>query len=83
MDLGKRGGVLFWFTDALTPAQLIELAQRTEQLGYSGLWYPEALGYGQRIQAHCGAGAGHVCIQPLHPNGEPLPDFNALTVLAH
>ena len=43
MDLGKRG--VFCFTDALNPAQLIELAQRTEQLGYSALWYPEALGY--------------------------------------
>ena len=43
MDLGKLG--VFCFTDALTPAQLIELAQRTEQLGYAALWYPEALGY--------------------------------------
>jgi probable F420-dependent oxidoreductase len=43
MDLGQKG--VFWFTDALTPAQLIELAQRTEQLGYAALWYPEALGY--------------------------------------
>jgi alkanesulfonate monooxygenase SsuD/methylene tetrahydromethanopterin reductase-like flavin-dependent oxidoreductase (luciferase family) len=24
---------------------LIELAQRTEQLGYAALWYPEALSY--------------------------------------
>jgi probable F420-dependent oxidoreductase len=24
---------------------LVELAQRTEELGYTGLWYPEALGY--------------------------------------
>jgi probable F420-dependent oxidoreductase len=43
MDLGRLG--VFCFTDALTPAQLIELAQRTEQLGYAALWYPEALGY--------------------------------------
>ncbi len=43
MELGKKG--VFWFTDALNPAQLIELAQRTEQQGYSALWYPEALGY--------------------------------------
>jgi probable F420-dependent oxidoreductase len=43
MDLGQKG--VFCFTDALNPAQLIELAQRTEQLGYSALWYPEALGY--------------------------------------
>ena len=43
MDLGQKG--VFCFTDALNPAQLIELAQRTEQLGYSVLWYPEALGY--------------------------------------
>jgi hypothetical protein len=24
---------------------LVELAQRTEELGYTGLWYPEAVGY--------------------------------------
>ena len=36
---------VFWFTDALSPTQLIELAQRTEQLGYTALWYPEALSY--------------------------------------
>jgi probable F420-dependent oxidoreductase len=43
MHLGQWG--VFCFTDALTPAQLIELAQRTEQLGYAALWYPEVLGY--------------------------------------
>ena len=36
---------MFWFTDALTSAQLVELAQRTEELGYAALWYPEALSY--------------------------------------
>jgi len=36
----------------------------------------------QRIQAHFDAGASHVCIQPLNPDGHPWPDFNALTVLA-
>jgi probable F420-dependent oxidoreductase len=43
MELGKLG--VFCFTDPLTPAQLIELAQRTESLGYAALWYPEALSY--------------------------------------
>jgi probable F420-dependent oxidoreductase len=42
-ELGKLG--LFCFTDALTPEQLTELAQRTESLGYSALWYPEVLSY--------------------------------------
>jgi probable F420-dependent oxidoreductase len=36
----------------------------------------------KRIQAHFDAGASHVCIQPLHPDGQPLPDFNALNALA-
>ena len=36
----------------------------------------------QRIQAHFDAGASHVCIQPLHPDGQPVPDYNALTILA-
>lgn len=43
MELGKLG--VFCFTDPLTPAQLTELAQRTERLGYAALWYPEVLGY--------------------------------------
>jgi probable F420-dependent oxidoreductase len=43
MELGKLG--VFCFTDALAPAQLTELAQHTEKLGYSALWYPEALSY--------------------------------------
>ncbi len=36
----------------------------------------------QRIQEHFDAGASHVCIQPLHPEGQPVPDLNALTALA-
>jgi probable F420-dependent oxidoreductase len=43
MELGRLG--VFWFTDALKPAQLIELAQRSEQLGYDTLWYPEVVSY--------------------------------------
>lgn len=43
MEMGRKG--VFWFTDTLTPAQLIELAQRSEQLGYSALWYPEVFSY--------------------------------------
>jgi probable F420-dependent oxidoreductase len=36
----------------------------------------------QRIQAHFDAGASHVCVQPLHPEGQPIPDYNALRALA-
>ena len=36
----------------------------------------------QRIQEHFDAGASHVCIQPLHPEGRALPDLNALAALA-
>src|SRR4030095_5048256 len=43
MELGKLG--VCCLTDPLTPAQLTELAQQTERLGYSALWYPEALSY--------------------------------------
>ncbi len=43
MELGRKG--VFWFTDSLDQTQLIELVQRCEQLGYSALWYPEALRY--------------------------------------
>jgi probable F420-dependent oxidoreductase len=35
-----------------------------------------------RIQAHLDAGADHVCIQPLHPDGIPSPDPRVLDVLA-
>ena len=43
MELGKLG--VWCFTDPLTPAQLTELAQRTERLGYAALWYVEAFSY--------------------------------------
>jgi hypothetical protein len=36
----------------------------------------------QRIQAHFDAGASHVCIQPVHPDGQSLPDLDALAALA-
>jgi probable F420-dependent oxidoreductase len=36
----------------------------------------------RRIQEHFDAGASHVCIQAIHPDGQPLPDLNALTALA-
>ena len=35
-----------------------------------------------RIDAHFKAGASHVCIQPLHPEGKPLPDEALLAELA-
>mgnify|MGYP005811310331 CR=1 FL=1 len=43
MHFGKYG--VFTFTDQLDGAQLAELAQRVERLGYSTLWYPEAFNY--------------------------------------
>lgn len=36
----------------------------------------------KRIQAHWDAGANHVCIQPLHPDGGRLPDERLLALLA-
>jgi hypothetical protein len=36
----------------------------------------------QRLQAHFDAGASHVGIQPLHPEGQPVPDYAAPTALA-
>lgn len=36
----------------------------------------------RRIQERFDAGASHVCIQPLHPDGQPLPDLDALAALA-
>lgn len=35
-----------------------------------------------RIRAHLDAGADHVCIQPLHPEGLPLPDWRVLEAFA-
>lgn len=35
-----------------------------------------------RIQEHWDAGADHVCIQPLHPEGLPVPDMDVLERLA-
>ena len=36
----------------------------------------------ERIAAHHQAGATHVCIQPLRPDGVPLPDERAMDALA-
>ena len=36
----------------------------------------------QRIQAHFDAGASHVCIQAPRADGQPMPDWQALTALA-
>jgi probable F420-dependent oxidoreductase len=36
----------------------------------------------KRIQQHFDAGASHVCIQPLHPDGKPVPDEKVLGLLA-
>ena len=35
-----------------------------------------------RLKAHVGAGATHVCIQPLNPDGSNAPDWKALEALA-
>jgi probable F420-dependent oxidoreductase len=35
-----------------------------------------------RVEAHFEAGADHVCIQPLRPDGQPGPDIAALEALA-
>jgi hypothetical protein len=35
-----------------------------------------------RLKAHVDAGATHVCIQPLNPDGSALPDWKALEALA-
>ena len=35
-----------------------------------------------RLQAHVDAGATHVCIQPLNPDGTSAPDWKALEALA-
>ncbi len=44
-------------------------------------WGDEAA-IARRIQAHHDAGADHVCIQPLRPDGQPGPDLRALEALA-
>jgi probable F420-dependent oxidoreductase len=36
----------------------------------------------QRIQEHFDAGASHVCIQALDPDGQPMPDLDALAAFA-
>ena len=36
----------------------------------------------ERIRAHRDAGADHVCIQPVHPEGLPLPDDRVLEAFA-
>lgn len=36
----------------------------------------------ERVQAHFDAGASHVCIQPIRPDGQPFPDEALLAELA-
>jgi probable F420-dependent oxidoreductase len=36
----------------------------------------------ERIQAHRDAGADHVCVQTIHPEGKPIPDLELLEALA-
>ena len=36
----------------------------------------------RRVRAHQAAGASHVCIQPIHPDGVPLPHWPVLEALA-
>jgi probable F420-dependent oxidoreductase len=36
----------------------------------------------RRVRAHFDAGADHVCIQPLHPDGKPVPHREVLELLA-
>ena len=36
----------------------------------------------RRLREHVDAGASHVCIQPINPSGQPLPDWRALEALA-
>lgn len=43
MKFGKFG--VFTFTDMMDAGQLADLAKRVEELGYSTLWYPEAINY--------------------------------------
>ena len=43
MKFGQYG--VFTFTDIMNGAQLTELCAQIEDLGYSTLWYPEAMNY--------------------------------------
>jgi probable F420-dependent oxidoreductase len=36
----------------------------------------------KRVRAHHDAGASHVCIQPINPSGQPVPDWRVLEALA-
>lgn len=44
-------------------------------------WGDESM-LADRIRAHHEAGANHVCIQPIRPDGKPGPDLRALEALA-
>jgi hypothetical protein len=36
----------------------------------------------KRVRAHRDAGATHVCIHPLHPEGRHIPDWRVIEALA-
>jgi probable F420-dependent oxidoreductase len=55
MDIGKIG--IWFFLDAMSAAQTVEFVRRTEKLGYSAMWIPEAVG--RDPFAHIGYLAAH------------------------
>jgi hypothetical protein len=40
------------------------------------------VGAAEARAAHLDAGASHVCIQPINPSGQPVPDWRVLEALA-
>jgi probable F420-dependent oxidoreductase len=42
MDIGKIG--IWFFLDAMSTAETVDFARKTEKLGYGALWIPEAVG---------------------------------------
>src|SRR5712691_2049117 len=55
MDTGKIG--IWFFLDAMTAAETVEFARKTEKLGYGAMWIPEAVG--RDPFAHIGYLAAH------------------------
>jgi probable F420-dependent oxidoreductase len=72
----RRSLARFGFTDAdLDPPGSDRLVDAVVAWG-------DEKAIGARIRAHHDAGADHVCIQPLHPEGLPAPDMRAIEALA-
>ena len=59
-----------------------EIDTRADRFVDALVGWGDAEALAARVREHYDAGATHVCVQPIHPEGAPTPDWNLLEALA-